>query len=104
VDLYTHSLIRLHGVVLNELSTGTTLPYHIVLHDSSGSWILNRIDRKDVASCCYGNEGEGIIENLEMKQELQDLYIHSPKRLHGVVLNEYTTCTTYLVGGLGWSV
>jgi hypothetical protein len=26
VDLYIHSLIRLHGVVLNYLSTGTTLP------------------------------------------------------------------------------
>jgi hypothetical protein len=28
VDLYTHSPIRLHDVVLNSLSTGTTLPYH----------------------------------------------------------------------------
>jgi hypothetical protein len=27
VDLYIHSPTRLHGVVLNELSTGTTLPY-----------------------------------------------------------------------------
>jgi hypothetical protein len=27
VDLYIHSHIRLHGVVLNSLSTGTTLPY-----------------------------------------------------------------------------
>jgi hypothetical protein len=26
VDLYIHSPIRLHGVVLNSLSTGTTLP------------------------------------------------------------------------------
>jgi hypothetical protein len=26
VDLYIHSPIRLHGVVLNYLSTGTTLP------------------------------------------------------------------------------
>jgi hypothetical protein len=26
VDLYIHSPIRLHGVVLNWLSTGTTLP------------------------------------------------------------------------------
>jgi hypothetical protein len=26
VDLYIHSLIRLHGVVLNQLSTGITLP------------------------------------------------------------------------------
>jgi hypothetical protein len=28
VDLYIHSPIRLHGVVLNSLSTGTTLPYY----------------------------------------------------------------------------
>jgi hypothetical protein len=27
VDLYIHSPIFLHGVVLNYLSTGTTLPY-----------------------------------------------------------------------------
>jgi hypothetical protein len=27
VDLYIHSPIRLHGVVLNSLSTGTTLPF-----------------------------------------------------------------------------
>jgi hypothetical protein len=26
MDLYIHSRIRLHGVELNELSTGTTLP------------------------------------------------------------------------------
>jgi hypothetical protein len=27
VDLYIHSPIRIHGVALNQLSTGTTLPY-----------------------------------------------------------------------------
>jgi hypothetical protein len=27
VDLYIHSPIRLHGIVLHELGTGTTLPY-----------------------------------------------------------------------------
>jgi hypothetical protein len=27
VDLYIHSPIRLHGVVLNKFSTGTTLPF-----------------------------------------------------------------------------
>jgi hypothetical protein len=27
VDLYIHSPTRLHGVVLNELSTGTILPF-----------------------------------------------------------------------------
>jgi hypothetical protein len=32
VDLYIHSSIRLHGVMLNLLSTGTTLPFlHILL-------------------------------------------------------------------------
>jgi hypothetical protein len=28
--VYIHFPKRLHGVVLNELSTGTTLPYHIL--------------------------------------------------------------------------
>jgi hypothetical protein len=28
MDLYIHSPIRLHGVVLNYLSTGTTLPFY----------------------------------------------------------------------------
>jgi hypothetical protein len=27
VELYLHSPICLHGIMLNELSTGTTLPY-----------------------------------------------------------------------------
>jgi hypothetical protein len=29
VDLYIHSPIRLHGILLNLLSTGTTLPFYI---------------------------------------------------------------------------
>jgi hypothetical protein len=29
MDLYMHSRIRLHSVVLNLLNTGTTLPYPI---------------------------------------------------------------------------
>jgi hypothetical protein len=28
--IYTSTPIRLHGVVLNYLSTGTTLPYHLL--------------------------------------------------------------------------
>jgi hypothetical protein len=33
VDLYIHSLIRLHGVVLNLLSTGTTSPFlHTIIY------------------------------------------------------------------------
>jgi hypothetical protein len=31
VDLYIHSPIRLHGVVLNELSTGDNLVYLLIL-------------------------------------------------------------------------
>jgi hypothetical protein len=30
VDLHSHSPIRLHGVVLNEFSTGTTLHFTII--------------------------------------------------------------------------
>jgi hypothetical protein len=30
VDQYIHSLIRLHGVVLNQLSTGANLPFILV--------------------------------------------------------------------------
>jgi hypothetical protein len=41
VDLYIHSPIRLHGVVLNYLSTGTTLPLPVMTvfsnHDM-GTW------------------------------------------------------------------
>jgi hypothetical protein len=33
MDLYIHSLIRLHGVVLNSLSTGTTLPFEAMFSD-----------------------------------------------------------------------
>jgi hypothetical protein len=31
VDLYIHTLIRLYGIVLNYLSTGTTLPFTLPL-------------------------------------------------------------------------
>jgi hypothetical protein len=37
---YIHSPIRLHGVVLNWLGTGTTLPYHTLSHDSDCSLLL----------------------------------------------------------------
>jgi hypothetical protein len=30
MDLYIHSPIRLHGVVFNQLSTGTTLPFMLL--------------------------------------------------------------------------
>jgi hypothetical protein len=30
VDLYIHSTIRLHGVVLNSLTTGTTIPFNLI--------------------------------------------------------------------------
>jgi hypothetical protein len=35
MDLYIHSPIRLHGVMLNYLSTGTTLPYLYLTHAGS---------------------------------------------------------------------
>jgi hypothetical protein len=38
MNLYIYSLIRLHGVVLNELSTGTTLPFTLPVNVH----ILNR--------------------------------------------------------------
>jgi hypothetical protein len=34
VELYLHSLIRLHGVVLNKLSTRTTLPFVLQMKTS----------------------------------------------------------------------
>jgi hypothetical protein len=36
VDLYLHSLIRLHGVVLNELSTGAICILEVHISCSSG--------------------------------------------------------------------
>jgi hypothetical protein len=35
VDLYIHSPIRLHGVVLNYLSTGTTLHFNMYITHKS---------------------------------------------------------------------
>jgi hypothetical protein len=45
VDLYIHSPIRLHGVVLNYLRTGTTLPFTftfiiMALQPFAGPWPL----------------------------------------------------------------
>jgi hypothetical protein len=40
VDLYIHSRIRLHGIVLNSLSTGTTLPLHCFLVGSGCFFLL----------------------------------------------------------------
>jgi hypothetical protein len=36
MDLYILSSIHLHGVELNELSTGTSLPYEMIVMLSSG--------------------------------------------------------------------
>jgi hypothetical protein len=33
VDLYIHSLVLLNGVLLNQLSTGATLPYLYLVYD-----------------------------------------------------------------------
>jgi hypothetical protein len=50
VNLYNHSPIRLHGIVLNQLSTRTTLPLHGVLsrniEHSNGSIVCNFYLRK----------------------------------------------------------
>jgi hypothetical protein len=40
VDLYIHSLIHLHGVVLNFLSTGTTLPFTFYIHVTYITYLL----------------------------------------------------------------
>jgi hypothetical protein len=43
VELYLHSSIR-HGVLLNELSTGTTLSYLVPLYDTK--WCLGQFVKK----------------------------------------------------------
>jgi hypothetical protein len=49
VDLYIHSPLRLHGVVLNYLSTGTTLPFtHWI-----GGWVgpragLDAVEKREI--------------------------------------------------------
>jgi hypothetical protein len=48
MDLYIHSLIRLHGIVLNSLSTGTNLPLpipniHIEINPVTDSYKLENI-------------------------------------------------------------
>jgi hypothetical protein len=59
VDLYIHSPIRLHGVVLNSLSTGTTLPYlEHTAYMKLQIWCLNTqctMERPQVA-----NEGDSL--------------------------------------------
>jgi hypothetical protein len=54
VDLYNHSLIRPHGVLLNQLSTWTTLPFTYNIYEN----VLK----------CYNNIGPIIINliNVEM--------------------------------------
>jgi hypothetical protein len=57
VDLYIDSRIRLHGVVLNSLSTGTILPFtqikfykviaFSVLVCRRENWDLNRFERRE---------------------------------------------------------
>jgi hypothetical protein len=50
VELYLHSLICLHGIVLNELSTGTTLPFTNASREApkyvSGFIILSKLWRR----------------------------------------------------------
>jgi hypothetical protein len=60
VDLYIHSPIRLHGVVLNSLSIGTTLPLPFTIifslcPQAIGQFLLDNIKidlkRKRVGGC-----------------------------------------------------
>jgi hypothetical protein len=45
VDLYIHFLLRLHGVMLNQLSSGTTSPFRLFLILKSNVYIsLSLID------------------------------------------------------------
>jgi hypothetical protein len=37
VDLYIHSPVCLHGVVRNQLSTGTSLPFTLYCNESSAA-------------------------------------------------------------------
>jgi hypothetical protein len=49
VDLYIHYPIRLHGVVLNQLSTGTTLPFTTTTTTNSSS----SFDRLGPLACSH---------------------------------------------------
>jgi hypothetical protein len=40
VELYPHSLIRLYGIVLNSLHTGTTLPLYLLPFLSRWTWVM----------------------------------------------------------------
>jgi hypothetical protein len=43
LHLHIHSYIRLHGIALNSLSTGTTLPFYFLLHGDTTQKIVNII-------------------------------------------------------------
>jgi hypothetical protein len=47
MDLYIYSPIRLHGVVLNKLSTGTTLTFTFTLSSRNKSFTSNRVMNTD---------------------------------------------------------
>jgi hypothetical protein len=60
VDLYIHSPIRLHGVVLNQLSTVTTLPFtsklvsvHPLYEGYGGGLVVKSVTKKE-PSCHTG--------------------------------------------------
>jgi hypothetical protein len=58
VDLYIHSPIQLHGVVLNSLSSGTTLAFTVVHHDLCyekyfGISVVEIVEFKWLLICIY---------------------------------------------------
>jgi hypothetical protein len=55
VDLYIHSPIRFHGVVLNWLSTGITLPFFFTFTNhllSFDIWTVQKILPPAIFHCC----------------------------------------------------
>jgi hypothetical protein len=63
--IYIHSPIRLQGIVLNYLSTGTTLPYHVQSIDDILCLVRSTLERVSVACTSVLSTGSNKLKSIK---------------------------------------
>jgi hypothetical protein len=67
VDLYIHSPIRLHGVMLNQLNIGTTLPF------TKRKWLRSTLRAGKISRC--RDKVRAVRQGFD-SQKMQDIFLY----------------------------
>jgi hypothetical protein len=94
MDLYIHSPIGLHGVVLNSLSTGTNLPLLPYLYSATNQFLVRdkalNLKTKDMKMCCLVSNGGMVVRKgklRELRRKPAPVLLRQPQISHDVTLD-----------------